>query len=149
MSETLAQYADRLGRAAARLPGDLLDEARDVADTIALDARRLAAQRMRGSGALQAIRGDARVSGSTITARIYGDVREVPWLRIQEEGGTVQARAGGFLLIPQADGSFRKVDRVTLRPLHFIADAMGRARPLVEEALLERVRRTVGVSGGV
>jgi hypothetical protein len=149
MSETLHQFGDRLDAAASRLPDALLDEAAELADSVAARARRLAAQRMKGSGALQAIRGEARASGSTITARVFGDTRAVPWLRIQEEGGTIEARGGGYLVIPQPDGSYRRVHRVTLRPLHFIADAMVDARADARTALLLRVRRTIGGSGGV
>jgi hypothetical protein len=149
LSETLAQYGARLDRAARALPGELLDEARDLADDIAIRARRLAAERMRPSSALRAIRGEASASGSTITARVFGDVREVPWLRIQEEGGTVRAKAGGYLMIPQVDGGYRAVREVTLRPLHFIADAMDGARGDLRSRALARVRATIGGSGGV
>ena len=149
MSETLDQYAGRLSRASARLPAELLDEAGDLADSIALRARRLAAERKRPSSALQAIRGEARASGSTITARVYGDTRAVPWLRVQEEGGTIEGKTGGYLVIPQADGTLRRVRSVTLRPLHFIADAVNSSAAEVRSAMLARVRRTVGASDGV
>jgi hypothetical protein len=149
MSESLAQYGARLDHAARALPGELLDEARDLAGDIAARARRLAAERMRPSAALRAIRGEASASGSAITARVYGDVGEVPWLRIQEEGGTVRAKAGGYLMIPQVDGSYRAVREVTLRPLHFIADAMVSVRGDLRARALARVRATIGGSSGV
>lgn len=149
MTETLDQYAARLSAASTRLPRALLDEASEIADSIAVRARRLASQRMRAPRGLDAIRGEARASGSTITARVYGDVRQVPWLRIQEEGGTIEARSGGFLAIPQADGTIRRVRRVTLRPLSFIGDAVDESAAEVRSALLERLRRTVEAPSGV
>lgn len=137
MSETLDQYARRLVRASTALQPALRAELVDVAGIAAIRARLLASRRMAPAGsALLAIRGESLGSGSDIRARVYGDVREVPWLRIQEEGGTIAARSPAGMLIRQPDGSYRRAQRVTLRGLGFIRDGVAQSA----DELRDRVR---------
>ena len=134
MTTDLGGYATHLERAAqvlpARLREALASRMRDTAST----ARRLAAQRMTGisSSALASIRGEA---SADLVGRVYGDTARTPWLRIQEEGGTIRATRGPWLVIPQPDGSFRKVHAVTLRPQGFMADAFTQELPATRRHL--------------
>jgi len=150
MSETLDAYAARMIRASGRLERDLLGEVRDVAADMAERARRLARERMRSSGrGLEAITSSASTSGGTIEARVFGDTRRTPWLRVQEEGGDIIARTARGMLIPRADGTFRRAQRITLRPQRFIADAVAQGRPDLRTRVRARLLRTVGSSDGV
>jgi hypothetical protein len=144
VSETLRQYAARMVRASTSLQPALRAELAGVAGSAAVRARLLATRRMRPAGsALLAIRGEAVGSGSDIRARVYGDVREVPWLRIQEEGGTIHARTPAGMLILQPDGSYRRAQRVTLRGQGFIRDGVAASAGELRDRVRARLRATM------
>jgi hypothetical protein len=137
MSTDLAGYASHLDRAARDLPDALRTALGAGMDGAAAEARRLAAARLAGASAadLQAIQGSA---SADLVGRVYGDTGRTVWLQIQEEGGTVVAQRSPYLFVPQDDGSFRLVRRVTLRPRRFIGDAF--------EAQLPDIRRRLSAA---
>lgn len=150
MSETIAQYARRMAQGSTALRPSLLLATRATAESAAARARTLGAQRagLRGR-ALAAIRSEARLSGAVAEGRVYGDQREIPFLKIHEDGGTIVARTGPYLVFRGRDGSYRRVKQVTLRGHHYIRDAALEARPELRARALAAVRATVGGSDGV
>ena len=134
MTTDLAGYAAHLERVAQTLPDRLRAALGDSMDDAAAEARRLAAARLQGApgSALADIRGEA---SADLVGRIYGDTNGTTWLRIQEEGGAVQATRRPWLFIPQDDGSFRLVRQVTLRGRRFIGDAFEAALPDIRRRL--------------
>lgn len=127
MSDTLQTYAARIERARTGLHDALQGTLRDTTTQAVNEARRLASSRFRARGAaLSAITG--RVVG--LEARLSGDTGLVPWLGIQERGGVIRARAGGFLFLPASNGRpAARVRQVFIRPKHFLSDAMASVVP--------------------
>ena len=145
MSITLADFADRTQRAADSLSGVVRDELDVFAEDAQARARRLAADRLRrrSSVLLGSIQGERKGD----TAHVHAGGPAALYAPIQERGGTVRARPGGWLLI-RGDFGLRRVREARIRGAHFMSDAVTDAQRGIGERLNQRVRGLMGGDGG-
>lgn len=141
---TLAEFQARLKDAPTRLPGvihrALLTSALAMERSAKLNATtkpRARSGRLRASisGTVEADTGGYRL---TLSAGGTGGRGEVNYARLQEEGGTVTARAGGYLRIPLAPAlTGAGVDRFP-GPLRVVAPNLFRVVPVNGRLFLEK-----------
>ncbi len=119
---TLSEFADRLRRVPDRMTQQSRDALDDVGDHFRAAAGRNARQRFR-TGTRTANSPRAHNAVGRLRLLLGIDSTQSPGGIMQDTGGTIHAKAGGWLYIPQPDGSFRRVKKVTLRGTRWLTDA--------------------------
>lgn len=122
------EVAARLSAMGGALAGAALGTAVQAGATLLMVAAQQNAPRKSGALARSIHLGDVQVSGMGASVTVGTDLI---YARIQEYGGTIHAKGGGWLVFQTEDGQWHKVKSVTLPARPFMRPALDSTRAAV------------------